>query len=137
MWPTKENLKYLMEHQINVILVFSEKITFNVVRGPKVQNIFFNAVQPVRLNIIKPWSVTCPDTIESLQKMQFGVNYAIKSKMSIYQGDIAKINVNTIVNGANETLLGGKVIHRAIHEAAGPGLLDECQKVNGCEIGVF
>ena len=126
-----------MEHQINVILVFSEKITFNVVSGPKVQNIFFNAVQPVRLNIIKPWSVTCPDTKESLQKMQFGVNYVIKSKMSIYQGDIAKVNVNTIVNGANETLLGGEVIHRAIHEAAGPGLLDECQKVNGCEIGVF
>ena len=49
MWPTKENLKYLTEHQINVILVFSEKITFNV-SDPKVQNIFFNAVQPVRLN---------------------------------------------------------------------------------------
>lgn len=42
------------------------KIIFNVVSGQKVQNIIFKAVQPVSLNIIKPWSVACPDIIESL-----------------------------------------------------------------------
>ena len=32
----------------------SEKITFNVVSDPKVQKVFFNAVQLVSLNINKP-----------------------------------------------------------------------------------
>ena len=39
------------------------------------------------------------------------------------------------MNVANETLLGGEGIDRAIHEVAQPGLLDECCKVNVCEIG--
>ena len=55
--------------------------------------------------------------------------------MSLCQGDITKTNVDAIVNAANETLLGGEGIDRAIHEAAGPGLLVECQKVNGYKIG--
>ena len=67
--------------------------------------------------------------------MQFEVNNAINSKVPPCQGDITKINVDVIVNAANETWLGGEVIDRAIYEAAGPGLLDKCQKVNGCEIG--
>ena len=45
------------------------------------------------------------------------------------------MNVDAIVNAPNETLLGGEGIDRTIHEAAGSWLLDECQKVNGCEIG--
>ena len=71
-------------------------------------------------------------------KMQLEVNDAINSKLSLCQGDITKIsvaaNVAAIVNAANETLLCGRGIDRAIHETAGQGLLDECQKVNGCEI---
>ena len=37
----------------------------NVASGPKVQNVFFNTIQPVSLDIIKSWSVTCPSTVES------------------------------------------------------------------------
>ena len=69
-----------------------EKIIFNVVSSPKVQNAFSNAVQPVTLNIIKPWSVICHDTTEPLQKMKFEVNYDINSNVSLCQGDITKIN---------------------------------------------
>ena len=49
---------------------FIENINFIVASSDlKIQNSFWN--QPVSLNIIKPWSVTCPSTMDSTQKMEF------------------------------------------------------------------
>ena len=55
--------------------------------------------------------------------MKFEVNNDINSKIALCQGDITEINVDDIVDAANETLISGGVIFEAIHEAAGPGLL--------------
>ena len=107
----------------------------NVASCPKVQNCFFNTIQPVSLDIIKPRSVTCPSTLESLQKLEIEVNNDINSKYYLCQGDITKLNIDVIVNSGNKTLTGGGGIDGAIHEAAGSGLVDECQKLNACEIG--
>ena len=107
----------------------------NVASDPKVQNCFFNAIQPVSLDIIKPWSVACPSTLESLQKLEFEVNNDVNVKVSLCQGDITKLNVDVIVNSVNKTLTVVGAIDGAIHEAAGPGLVDECQKLNVCETG--
>ena len=72
-----------------------------------------------------------------MQKLEYEVNNDINSKVSLCQGDITKLNVDAIANSVNKTVIGGEGISGAIHEAAGPELLDECQKLNGCETCEF
>lgn len=58
-----------------------------------------------------------------------------RSRIALIKADITKLPVDAIVNPASRSMTGGGGIEGAIFAAAGPGLVEECHALGGCERG--